>query len=78
LDSELLDDEVERGDETFFILSTPEGERRAFIYSAAWAKQQEKDNYQTTENGNGKQRKTTESRPRDPDPWSPPENSFPT
>jgi hypothetical protein len=36
-------------------LSTPEGERRIFIYSAAWAKQQEKDNYQTTKNGNGKQ-----------------------
>jgi hypothetical protein len=32
-------------------LPTPEGERRAFIYSAAWAKQQEKDKYQTTENG---------------------------
>jgi hypothetical protein len=58
--------------------STPEGEHRLFIYSAARAKQQEKDNYQTTENGNGKQRKTTESRPRDPDPWSPPENPFPT
>jgi hypothetical protein len=59
-------------------LSTPEGERRILIYSAAWAKQQEKDNYQTTENGNGTQRKPTESRPRNPEPWSPPENPFPT
>jgi hypothetical protein len=49
-----------RGEIKLDSLSTPEGERRAFTYSAAWAKQQEKGNYQTTENGKRKW-KTTEN-----------------
>ncbi|KAA8912560.1 hypothetical protein FN846DRAFT_903414 [Sphaerosporella brunnea] len=46
-------------------LPTPQGERRAFIYSAAWAKQQEKGQISTTENGT-----------RNLDPRSPPEILF--
>jgi hypothetical protein len=50
-----------------------------YMHSAAWAKQQEKDNYpsnngETEMENNG----TPDTRLRNLDPWSPPENPFPT
>jgi hypothetical protein len=56
--------------------STPEGERRTLYTAPRGQEKQEKDNYRTSEKRKWKTMETPDTRPRNLDPLSPPDQTF--